>query len=127
MIRYLVPLNFLLVRVFTIFHCAKTNEVAEQAIPAIYRLAVMHYTTPSHPLVSASDKTLFYVFHIVPEWIVCVMLCLINVRKEFLTGAFGDGHGKAVETPEQKEKRLERECESFGDRWRKMRNKKNEA
>ena len=39
---------------------------------------------------TASEKVLFYVFHMAPEYICIATLTLTNVRKVFKTGIYGD-------------------------------------
>ncbi|KAJ6501612.1 hypothetical protein C8R47DRAFT_233833 [Mycena vitilis] len=79
-------------------------------IPPIYRLVVMHNTTPDvaakdhHSLNTAEDKAAFYVVHLVPEYIVVVMLCVYNVKEVFQTGNWGDLRWRD-ETPNEREKR----------------------
>jgi len=79
------------------------------SIVAIYRLSVMHYRIDSwrgpNPLNSPSAKAIFYTFHILPEWLVTVVLLSVNVRKTFGTGAFGDIPWEDA-MPFEKEKRL---------------------
>ncbi|KAH9932233.1 uncharacterized protein B0H18DRAFT_51229 [Fomitopsis serialis] len=65
-------------------------------ITAVYRLAVMPSTTTSllpsapDPLNGPIAKALFYVFHIVPEWLAAVLVLCINVRVVYNTGFGGD-------------------------------------
>jgi hypothetical protein len=48
---------------------------------------------------------LFYIFHVLPEWLAICILFSENIRKTFGTGLFGDWRGKD-ETETQKTKRL---------------------
>jgi hypothetical protein len=69
----------------------------------------MHYRIGSlrgpDPLNSSSAKALFYIFHVLPEWLAICILFSENVRKTFGTGLFGDWRGKD-ETEAEKTKRL---------------------
>ena len=71
----------------------------------------MHYRIDSlrglNPLNSSAAKGLFYVFHILPEWLAVCVLFSENVRKTFGTGLFGDWKGRD-ETEKEKKKRLEK-------------------
>ena len=71
----------------------------------------MHHRIDSlrgpNPLDSSSAKGLFYVFHILPEWLAVFVLFSENVRKTFGTGLFGDWKGRD-ETETEKKKRLEK-------------------
>ena len=60
-----------------------------------------------NPLDSSTSKALFYMFHVLPEWIAVSVLFSVNVRKTFGTGLFGDWRWRD-ETPKEKEKRLAR-------------------
>ncbi|KIM45438.1 hypothetical protein M413DRAFT_442117 [Hebeloma cylindrosporum] len=79
------------------------------SIIPIYRLSVMHYRIDvlrgPDPLNSSSAKALFYIFHVLPEWLAICVLISENVRKTFGTGLFGDWRGKD-ETETEKTKRL---------------------
>jgi len=80
-----------------------------QSIIPVYRLSVMHYRIDSlrgpNSLNSSSAKALFYIFHVLPEWLAIFILFSQNVRKTFGTGLFGDWRGKD-ETEKEKKKRL---------------------
>ncbi|KAJ7042700.1 hypothetical protein C8F04DRAFT_86610 [Mycena alexandri] len=85
-------------------------------IPPIYRLVVMRSTTsnlatPDHQaLNTGADKATFYVFHLLPEWIVVAMFCSINLREICQVGFKGDSKWRD-ETPEEKTKRERKEQE----------------
>lgn len=51
---------------------------------------------------------MFYTFHILPEFLTCLILLTINVRQIFDTGVAGDVFW-ADEAPEKREKRLAKE------------------
>ena len=65
-----------------------------QSTVAIYRLSVMGLTTPSITTQTILDKpyekTLFYIFHTLPEWLAIFVMILANVRKWNGTGLIGD-------------------------------------
>ena len=69
----------------------------------------MHYKIDSlrapNPLNSSTAKALFYIFHVLPEWLSICILLSGNVRKTFGTGLFGDWRSKD-ETETEKRKRL---------------------
>jgi len=65
--------------------------------------------TGPNPLNSSSAKTLFYTFHVLPEWLAVCILFSENVRKTFGTGMLGDWRIKD-ETEKQKTKRLAKEA-----------------
>jgi hypothetical protein len=79
------------------------------SIVPIYRLSVMRYRIDSlrgpNPLDSSTAKAMFYIFHILPEWLAMLALFSVNVRKTFGTALFGDWRWRD-ETPKEKEKRL---------------------
>ncbi|KAF7306534.1 hypothetical protein MIND_00444700 [Mycena indigotica] len=87
-------------------------------LPAIYRLCVMWHTTadiaaPTHAALNTrADKVMFYLFHVLPEWLVVTLLSLVNAKQVCNLGLRGD-HRSKDETPEQREKR-----------WAKVRAKK---
>jgi len=82
---------------------------------AIYRLSVMHNFMDSlqsmgpESLNSSSDKTLFYIFHILPKWLSAALLFIPNARQTFSTGFVGDWRYHD-ETPQELEKRLKGEA-----------------
>jgi hypothetical protein len=80
---------------------------------AIYRLSVMRYKIDSlrgpNPLDSPTAKAMFYIFHILPEWLAVLILFSLNVRKTFGTALCGDWRWRD-ETPKEKEKRLARQA-----------------
>ena len=86
-----------------------------QMVIAIYRLSVMHNFMDSlqsmgpESLNSSSDKTLFYIFHILPEWLSAALLFIPNARQTFSTGFVGDWRYHD-ETPQELEKRLKGEA-----------------
>jgi len=67
----------------------------------------MHYRIDSlrgpNPLDSSTAKAMFYIFHMLPEWLAVLVLFSVNVRKTFGTALCGDIRWRD-ETP--KEKRL---------------------
>ncbi|KAK7064619.1 hypothetical protein R3P38DRAFT_2825564 [Favolaschia claudopus] len=83
-------------------------------IPPIYRLVVMHHTTPDihapghQALNTTGDKAAFYVVHLLPELIVVALLCVVNVKDVCQTDFMGDVR-YWDETPEEKEKRERKE------------------
>jgi hypothetical protein len=54
------------------------------------------------------EKAGFYVFHIVPEWILSTIICGARTREIFNTGPNGDTRWRD-ETPEEKSKREKKE------------------
>jgi len=80
------------------------------AITCTYRLSVMYHRTSSitstspGSLNTPSEKTIFYIFHILPEWLSAVVLLAFNVREEFGTGPCGDKRWRD-ETPQEKANR----------------------
>ena len=54
-------------------------------------------------------KATFYIFHVLPEWVVILMLYGDNVRKIFGTGLVGDWR-RVDETDKQREKREKQEA-----------------
>lgn len=63
-------------------------------------------TAPS-PLNTPSAKALFYVFHVLPEWLASLILFGDNIRKTFGTGLSGDFR-LWDETEKERAKRLAR-------------------
>ena len=59
-----------------------------------YRLSVMWIKTTSltasSPLNTPGSKALFYIFHVLPEWLASAILFGDNIRKTFGTGLIGD-------------------------------------
>ncbi|KAG8739498.1 hypothetical protein FRC10_005561 [Ceratobasidium sp. 414] len=57
----------------------------------IYRLCVLHIRTGNilDPL-SSSARAVFYIFHVLPEWLCISVLLGTNVRARFNTGKWGD-------------------------------------
>ena len=53
-------------------------------------------------------KAMFYVFHMVPEWVTISLLLVMNIREIFDTGPFGDWRHRD-ETQKEREKREARE------------------
>jgi hypothetical protein len=78
-----------------------------------YRLSVMWIRTTSLTATSSLDtpsaKALFYVFHILPEWLAVAILLGDNVRETFGTGLFGAWR-LWDETEKERVKRLAREA-----------------
>ena len=60
-------------------------------------------------LSSPTAKALFYVFHMLPEWMASVILLGLNARMIFETGPFGDWRSSDKETEWEKKKREKRE------------------
>ena len=54
-------------------------------------------------------KALFYVFHMVPEWVTISSLLVMNIRETFDTGPLGDWRSRD-ETQKEREKREAREA-----------------
>ncbi|KAJ6604196.1 hypothetical protein DFH09DRAFT_301077 [Mycena vulgaris] len=79
-------------------------------VPTIYRLAVMEHTTPDIAAVDAqalntlAHKATFYIFHILPEWIVAAMMAAFNV-KEICGIGFRFDERWWDETPKERAKR----------------------
>jgi hypothetical protein len=71
----------------------------------------MHHKIDSlrgpNPLDSSSAKAIFYIFHVLPEWLAILVLYSVDVRKTFGTALFGDWRWRD-ETPKEKQKRLAR-------------------
>ena len=67
-----------------------------QNVVSVYRLIVMRNKTPSlestgpHSLNSTVSKTLFYIFHVSPEFLAALIIFAVNVRDVFGTGMYGD-------------------------------------
>ncbi|KAF8152737.1 hypothetical protein BJ912DRAFT_1015360 [Pholiota molesta] len=91
--------------------CAMTVLVS---IMAIYRLAIMWRRTISlaafSPLDTTNAKAAFYIFHVLPEWLVTLILFGDNARKTYGTGLFGDWRIRD-ESDEQRQKREMKEVE----------------
>ncbi|PPQ99763.1 hypothetical protein CVT24_009666 [Panaeolus cyanescens] len=79
---------------------------------SIYRLGVMGETVTSldgpSNLNTTSAKALFYVFHVLPEYLFSLLTFAVNIRKIFGTGPWGDWRGND-ETDKEKAKREEKE------------------
>ncbi|KAF8740318.1 hypothetical protein RHS02_04515, partial [Rhizoctonia solani] len=77
----------------------------------IYRLCVIHIRTINvfEPL-STSARAVFYIIHLVPEWLCVSVLLSTNVRERFRTGRWGDY--EMSETP--RDKRLEKSAAEDG-------------
>jgi len=77
----------------------------------IYRLSVMWLKVTSlsaqSPLNTPGSKALFYIFHVLPEWLASVILLGYNIRKTFGTGLCGDWR-LWDETEKERVKRLAR-------------------
>jgi hypothetical protein len=88
----------------------------QQAVVPVYRLAVTSNKTQSFDstapgsLNAPMEKAGFYVFHIVPEWILATIICGAKTREIFNTGPNGDNRWRD-ETPEEKTKREKKEQE----------------
>jgi len=86
------------------------------AIVPAYRLAITSNKTQSFDstapgsLNTPMEKAGFYVFHIVPEWILATIICSAKTREIFNTGPNGDNRWKD-ETLEEKSKREKKEQE----------------
>ncbi|KAF7367302.1 hypothetical protein MSAN_00792300 [Mycena sanguinolenta] len=80
------------------------------AVTPIYRLIVMWRTTPNisapdaQALNTQRDKAVFYVFHLLPEFIVVCVLCCSNIRDICQMGFKGDERWRD-ETPKEREDR----------------------
>ena len=78
---------------------------------SVYRLSVMWLKVTSlsapSPLNTPSSKALFYVFHVLPEWLASLILFGDNIRKTFGTGLVGDFR-LWDETEKERVKRLAR-------------------
>jgi len=98
------------------------------AIVPAYRLAVMYNKTASFSstapgsLNTPMEKAGFYVFHIVPEWILVTALSSMRTREVFNTGPNGDFRWRD-ETPEEKASREKREQEKREKKEEKQRQK----
>lgn len=66
-------------------------------------------TAPGNPLDKSSAKAIFYILHILPEWIATLILLGYNTRKVFGTGPWGDWR-RTDETDKQRKKRLAKEA-----------------
>ncbi|EDR11608.1 uncharacterized protein LACBIDRAFT_313996 [Laccaria bicolor S238N-H82] len=81
------------------------------AIPAIYRLSIMSFTTSSYYSLdpgsnnSTLDKAIFYLLNVVPEWAFVMIICSINVREVLGISCKGDERCR----DETKEERVRRE------------------
>ena len=60
--------------------------------------------TEPNSLNTSTGKAVFYIFHVLPEWLASVTLFSENIRKTFGTGLGGDYRARD-ETPSEKEKR----------------------
>lgn len=86
-----------------------------QTVTAIYRLSVMFnktdslFSTAPAALNSRGSKALFYIFHILPEWLASALLFGFNIRRTFATGPFGDWRN-ADETEKERAKREKQEA-----------------
>lgn len=69
-------------------------------------LKITSLSAPS-PLNTPSAKALFYVFHVLPEWLASLILFGDNIRKTFGTGLAGDWR-LWDETEKERVKRLAR-------------------
>ena len=85
--------------------------MSPQIIIGVYRLSVMWLETTSltdaSPLNTPRSKALFYIFHVLPEWLASVILFGYNIRKTFGTGLCGDWR-LWDETEKERVKRLAR-------------------
>ncbi|KAJ6519381.1 hypothetical protein C8R45DRAFT_951295 [Mycena sanguinolenta] len=85
-------------------------------ITPIYRLIVMWRTTPDisapndQALNTQSDKACFYVFHLLPEFVVVCVLCCSNIRDICQMGFKSDERWRD-ETPKEREARERKERE----------------
>jgi hypothetical protein len=77
----------------------------------VYRLSVTRLKTTSlsapSPLNTPRSKALFYIFHVLPEWLASLILLGFNIRKTFGTGLVGDWR-LWDETEKERVKRLAR-------------------
>lgn len=76
----------------------------------IYRLSIMFNRIPALDFMGPRSqngpgaKAAFYLFHAMPEWLTSVVLVVLNVRKIFGTGFWGDWRN-ADDTREEQAKR----------------------
>ncbi|CAE6456927.1 unnamed protein product [Rhizoctonia solani] len=82
--------------------------------PPIYRLCVLSVRTIDvFAPIPTSDRVLFYIFHLAPEWICVSILLSTNVRARFGTGRWGDyeiaesERDKRLKKAEEEAKRLQ--------------------
>ncbi|KAH6914502.1 hypothetical protein BKA70DRAFT_1261623 [Coprinopsis sp. MPI-PUGE-AT-0042] len=98
----------------TVWSCKRQPRGGQKrillAVIASYRLSRSLDSMDAESLNTTYSKVLFYVFHAAPEWLIWCADAVVNVRKTFGTGPFGDLRG-CDETPEEKEKRLKRKAE----------------
>jgi len=92
-----------------------------------YRLSVMWIRTTSlsdpSPLNTPGSKALFYIFHVLPEWLASFILFRYNIRKTFGTGLLGDWR-LWDETEKERAKRLARVAKREAKREAKRKEKK---
>ncbi|KAJ7102380.1 hypothetical protein B0H15DRAFT_328601 [Mycena belliarum] len=81
-------------------------------IPPVYRLAVLHNTTPdlaapaARALNTSGAKAAFYVLHVLPEWVVVALAGACNVREICALGLVGERYQKwRDETPQERARR----------------------
>ena len=79
-------------------------------------------TAPS-PLNTPGSKALFYVFHVLPEWLASLILFGDNIRKTFGTGLAGDWR-LWDETEKERVKRMARMAKREAKREAKRKEKK---
>jgi hypothetical protein len=107
-VRLFLSATVLLVRLLLSRLTNFSND--SQMIPAIYRLVVMRNRTPDiaaldhQSLNTQADKATFYVFHVLPDWIVVAMLGIFNV-KEICQVDFRGDERWWDETPKARAKR----------------------
>ena len=107
-------ISSLMVSILDRFGRLKSDMCPCQMVIDIYRLSVLHNSMDSlqsmgpGSLNSSGDKALFYIFHILPEWL-RVALFISNTRQIFDTGLMGDCRYHD-ETPQELEKRLKGEA-----------------
>lgn len=65
-------------------------------------------STSPGSLNTSGEKAAFYIFHLLPEWLVAAVLLGCNVRERFGTRLWGDYRWRD-ETPKEKQKREEKE------------------
>jgi hypothetical protein len=71
-------------------------------------IRITSLSAPS-PLNTPRSKAIFYIFHVLPEWLASWILLGDNIRKSFGTGLFGDWRSWD-ETEKERVKILDREA-----------------
>lgn len=68
---------------------------------------------------SSGAKACFYIFHVLPEWMLNLILVSVNVRKTLGTGIWGDWRYRD-ETEIEKTKREAKEAKKIEEKNRKI-------